>query len=137
VYDGSAWVEQTVVDHGQLSGVGAGDHHTRYTDAEAAGAALQYVALFQGTNAHKQRYTYDTSDLGSATIEYRCDPNGSAGFTVYENGSQVADAFSSSGTNTTISTSFTPSSGVNSYTLSINRPDNGGAEYWFGGWLEP
>ena len=36
VYDGSAWIEQTVVDHGQLSGIGSGDHHSRYTDSEAA-----------------------------------------------------------------------------------------------------
>jgi len=39
VYDGSAWIEQTVVDHGQLSGIGSGDHHSRYTDSEAADAA--------------------------------------------------------------------------------------------------
>ena len=39
VYDGSAWIEQTVVDHGQLSGIGSGDHHSRYTDSEAADIA--------------------------------------------------------------------------------------------------
>jgi len=27
VYTGDEWVEQTIVDHGQLSGVGANDHH--------------------------------------------------------------------------------------------------------------
>jgi len=32
VWDGSAWVEQTVVDHGQLGGVSAADHHTRFGD---------------------------------------------------------------------------------------------------------
>lgn len=27
VYDGASWIEQTVVDHGELSGVGSNDHH--------------------------------------------------------------------------------------------------------------
>lgn len=29
VYDGAAWIETTVTDHGQLSGVTSSDHHTR------------------------------------------------------------------------------------------------------------
>ncbi|WP_125920005.1 hypothetical protein [Haloparvum sedimenti] len=29
VYDGASWIEQTVVDHGELSGVGSGDHHAK------------------------------------------------------------------------------------------------------------
>jgi hypothetical protein len=39
VYTGSTWVEQTVTNHSQLAGVSAGDHHDRYTDAEAESAA--------------------------------------------------------------------------------------------------
>ncbi|GAB7012039.1 hypothetical protein [Halolamina salina] len=39
VYDGSAWVEQTITDHSKLSGISSSDHHSRYTDAEAAAAA--------------------------------------------------------------------------------------------------
>lgn len=31
VFDGNAWVQMTVTDHGQLSGVGANDHHTKPT----------------------------------------------------------------------------------------------------------
>jgi len=37
VYDGSAWVEQTVVDHGQLSGVGSNDHHSPPTSTNGGG----------------------------------------------------------------------------------------------------
>lgn len=29
VYDGAAWIEQTVADHSELSGVGSSDHHSR------------------------------------------------------------------------------------------------------------
>lgn len=73
VYDGAAWVEQTVVDHSQLSGVGAndhidnltdiptrnhddlsginsGDHHSRYTDSEARSA--NYVVEASGEFTH-------------------------------------------------------------------------------------
>lgn len=39
VFNGSAWVEMTIADHGQLAGVGASDHHSRYTDGEASDAA--------------------------------------------------------------------------------------------------
>jgi hypothetical protein len=35
VYDGANWLELTVLDHGELSGVSASDHHTRYSDSEA------------------------------------------------------------------------------------------------------
>ncbi|WP_206750396.1 hypothetical protein, partial [Halorubrum sp. SS7] len=38
VYTGSSWVEQTVTNHGQLAGVSAADHHSRYTDTEAQSA---------------------------------------------------------------------------------------------------
>lgn len=39
VFDGIEWIEQTVTDHGQLSGVNSDSHHSRYTDTEAASAA--------------------------------------------------------------------------------------------------
>ncbi len=35
VYDGANWIDLSVTDHGQLSGIGASDHHTRYGDDEA------------------------------------------------------------------------------------------------------
>ncbi len=40
VYDGTTWHKMSVVDHAELSGIGSGDHHTRYSDAEAREATL-------------------------------------------------------------------------------------------------
>jgi len=37
VYDGSAWIEQTVADHSQLTGVNQDDHHSRPTGTTTAG----------------------------------------------------------------------------------------------------
>jgi hypothetical protein len=39
VFDGSVWVVMSISNHGSLSGIGAGDHHDRYSDAEASSAA--------------------------------------------------------------------------------------------------
>ncbi|MBV0901826.1 hypothetical protein [Haloarcula salina] len=81
VYDGSTWVEQTVVDHSQLSGVGAndhidnltdiptrnhddlsginsGDHHSRYTDSEARSANYTVVATGSVTKSKTQNHMY-------------------------------------------------------------------------------
>jgi hypothetical protein len=70
VYDGSGWVEQTVTDHGQLSGVSAADHHSR----PSAGSGLTEDANGNfnftdhsrpsGTNSYsetlsKQEWSYD------------------------------------------------------------------------------
>jgi len=38
VFDGTAWVEMTIGDHGQLSGIESSDHHSRYSDDEARDA---------------------------------------------------------------------------------------------------
>ena len=37
VFDGAAWVELTVTDHGQLSGVSASDHHAKPTGGDGVG----------------------------------------------------------------------------------------------------
>lgn len=39
VYNGTGWDQINVSAHGDLSGIGASDHHSRYTDAEAEAAA--------------------------------------------------------------------------------------------------
>jgi len=37
VYDGTVWIEQTVADHSQLTGVNQDDHHSRPTGTTTAG----------------------------------------------------------------------------------------------------
>ncbi len=37
---GSAWVKAAVADHADLDGIGASDHHAKYTDAEAKAACV-------------------------------------------------------------------------------------------------
>ena len=37
VYDGTIWIEQTVADHSQLTGVNQDDHHSRPTGTTTAG----------------------------------------------------------------------------------------------------
>ena len=39
VYDGGTWNVQNIESHGALSGIGASDHHARYSDDEASAAA--------------------------------------------------------------------------------------------------
>ena len=49
VYDGANWIEQTVVDHGQLSGVTADQHHSPPTSTQSDGVGGGWVTLFSGT----------------------------------------------------------------------------------------
>lgn len=53
VYDGANWVEMTVTDHAQLSGVTADAHHAKTTSA----AALSDVSADSVTDAHHTKTT--------------------------------------------------------------------------------
>lgn len=50
VYDGSSWVEETIVDHSQLSGVGPADHHSKPTGTQTAGPTGGYEEIAGGVN---------------------------------------------------------------------------------------
>jgi len=43
VYDGTVWIEQTVADHSQLTGVNQDDHHSRPTGTTTAGVNGGYT----------------------------------------------------------------------------------------------
>jgi len=58
VYDGAAWIELSVSAHGELSNVGASDHHTRYSDSEAVNATDGVIDADTVDGQH-------ASDLGS------------------------------------------------------------------------
>jgi len=80
VYDGANWIEQTVVDHTQLSGVSSGQHHTKTTSSEIDHANVSNV----NSGQHHTRYsdsearsavrtviasgTYTGHDIGSARL---------------------------------------------------------------------
>ncbi|EMA57163.1 hypothetical protein [Halorubrum lipolyticum] len=89
VYTGTEWTEQTVTEHGQLSGVSEGDHRTdqqvsdlapvqnRYTDSEASNAApVQTVngrdgdvtGLFEASNYTPEADTHDPVPSGVITM---------------------------------------------------------------------
>jgi len=87
VYDGAEWIEQTIVDHGQLSGIGASDHHSRPTSTNNASntdSFIQYVSagnaggdgrnleqpVRQVTDAVEFRYNDNSAD-GSADFYVR------------------------------------------------------------------
>lgn len=71
VYDGASWIELTVVDHSQLSGVTASDHHTRYSDSEASAAApVQSVNGATGAVSVPTSMKFGRDTHGSADYTY-------------------------------------------------------------------
>ena len=112
VYDGSAWIEQTVVEHGQLSGVGSGDHHSRYSDNEARSA----VRVRSGKKSASV-----SGDEDSATIYLNDNLPWRLRVSVYsETGYEDK-------TETTATLNFADGS-TSTYTATINRGNSGSRE---------
>ena len=90
VYSGTEWIEQTVTDHSQLSGVNEGDHRsdqrvsdlapvqTRYADSEARTAV-------DGSNV-SVGYADDAGELGGSPPSAYETPAETAGVDVTNNG---------------------------------------------------
>jgi hypothetical protein len=75
VYDGAGWIEETVTDHGQLSGVSPDDHHTQTTSSDIDHSQVQNV---QG-DQHHTRPTVTSESGGNKiwaqTAWYRTGPS--------------------------------------------------------------
>lgn len=72
VYDGASWIEQTVSDHGQLSGVSAADHHAKptgtATNSFSGGFADREAASKNGSVSANSTWTwYVTPPTATAT----------------------------------------------------------------------
>lgn len=68
VYDGASWIEQTVVDRSQLSGVGGADHHTRYSDGEARSAVRTNTGQIDSYGGSQQLTGSSATDPWSVTF---------------------------------------------------------------------
>lgn len=90
VYDGADWQELSVSAHGELSSVGASDHHSRYSDSEAVAAADGTVDADTVDGSHASElgggitgfstYTGETSSYsGGSWLALRLG-SGSSGF---------------------------------------------------------
>lgn len=68
VYDGVDWVQMTVVDHGQLSGIGAADHHTRPTGTSYPTDYANIWPIRHGRNGGPAWWDDDTSTSDTTGI---------------------------------------------------------------------
>jgi hypothetical protein len=58
MWNGTRWREVSVVDHAELEGTGASDHHTRYADSEARSAVeAGNLSRIDGDNSHRILFT--------------------------------------------------------------------------------
>lgn len=80
VYDGANWIEQTIGDHGQLSGVGASDHHTRPTGTKNGGGGRNVL-------------TYSETVSGSSYSTYRYYPPANSSFMRWSSGGDSSTGF--------------------------------------------
>lgn|GEM_PF-6386256 len=126
VFDGNAWVQMTVTDHGQLSGVGANDHHTKPTGTANSGATGEYnnndVRNNGGSVSQGQTQTkaVDYPDWWYYDgIQISVSSSGLDGVTLQE--IRIRDASGSTVENHTFSTNITNSTNNYSYSFAGAR----------------
>ena len=59
VFDGANWVETTIVDHGQLSGLGSNDHHSRPSSTTSSSdrvADMRVITIPDDSSATERMY---------------------------------------------------------------------------------
>lgn len=84
VYDGANWIEQTVTDHGQLSGVSASDHHTKPTSTQNAGAGQSWKNYSNSRSSSSWDNDYYYPGSHSAFMQWNFnDSNGDGGWELY------------------------------------------------------
>lgn|GEM_PF-3039967 len=73
VFDGAAWVEMTVTDHGQLSGVVSDAHHARYSDSEAKVVADTEIASHVDVSDAHHSKTASAAELSDVSADIVVD----------------------------------------------------------------